>query len=515
MDLSVKRDAVRINELVFDGTADHPVESDLLLPDYCPDIARILKTEATAVADTKSPTTDHLSVSGRFCVKIIYLPDNSGTIRCFSYESAFAHDFDAAGVVSGDMAKVRVRVDYINCRPIGPRRLQIKASVSIAAKVWSSHEEEFVTDCEDNRVELLSRPMKVTSLVGGTEKPFKMEDELEIGYGKPVIATIVKSDANAVMQDYKVISNKIIAKGELLLHTLYATDDENASLETADHTIPISQIIDLEGADEQCICTVAFTVNNVKVEAAQNGDGENRLLMVAVDLNAEASARRMQNFTAVADAYSPVCEMDVQMKPVTLECVTDNIRSAESIRLSVEAPGDGLSAVNDCVVRVDGVNARVQGKSMTITGEMVVSAMGTDLQKGPVSIDKAVPFTLSEQLTEGGENLRCDPEVHVVSSAFSLGSNGIDLRVDCIVTALVFSSASENLVADMSLDETRARECHQKTLTLYFADKGEGLWDIAKRYNTSMDAIRRENNLESDMLPERSMLLVPKKHCAK
>jgi hypothetical protein len=237
--------------------------------------------------------------------------------------------------------------------------------------------------------------------------------------------------------------------------------------------------------------------------------------MIEVSINAEASAHKMQDFTAVADAYSPAFEMNISMKPVALSRIADSIRSTETIRLSLDAPGDGLSSVTDCTVKADSVNARADGKNLVISGEMIVSAIGTDMQNGPACVEKAVPFSITEQLSAPCENMRCDPEVNVVSSAFSLGAGKIDVRADCVIVALVFSQSSENLVADMSLDDTRPRECHQKTLTLYFADKGEGLWNIAKRYNTSMDAIMHENNLETDTLPERSMLLVPRKHCAK
>jgi hypothetical protein len=111
--------------------------------------------------------------------------------------------------------------------------------------------------------------------------------------------------------------------------------------------------------------------------------------------------------------------------------------------------------------------------------------------------------------------MRSEPELTVITVAFSLTSGHIDLRVDCIVSAVIYGLNNENVASDMSLDESRPKDCKQKTLTLYFADKGEEIWDIAKSYNTSMDAIRRENNLEVDSLPERSMLLIPKKHCAK
>ena len=46
-------------------------------------------------------------------------------------------------------------------------------------------------------------------------------------------------------------------------------------------------------------------------------------------------------------------------------------------------------------------------------------------------------------------------------------------------------------------------------LKIYYADEGEGVWDIAKRYNTSVEAIMEENELEGEVLEQRGMLLIP------
>ena len=46
-------------------------------------------------------------------------------------------------------------------------------------------------------------------------------------------------------------------------------------------------------------------------------------------------------------------------------------------------------------------------------------------------------------------------------------------------------------------------------LRLYFAERGERVWDIAKRFGTSVEAIVLENNLESETLPGKIMLLIP------
>ena len=46
-------------------------------------------------------------------------------------------------------------------------------------------------------------------------------------------------------------------------------------------------------------------------------------------------------------------------------------------------------------------------------------------------------------------------------------------------------------------------------LTLYFAKKNESVWDIAKSFSTDSKLIIDENELTSDIIDTRRVLLVP------
>jgi len=44
---------------------------------------------------------------------------------------------------------------------------------------------------------------------------------------------------------------------------------------------------------------------------------------------------------------------------------------------------------------------------------------------------------------------------------------------------------------------------------LYFGIENENVWDIAKRYSTSVDAVMEENELNGEKLENGGMLLIP------
>ena len=50
---------------------------------------------------------------------------------------------------------------------------------------------------------------------------------------------------------------------------------------------------------------------------------------------------------------------------------------------------------------------------------------------------------------------------------------------------------------------------HTDALILYFGEKGENLFDIARKYSTDLSVIMAENNIETKILTEEKMLLIP------
>lgn len=65
-------------------------------------------------------------------------------------------------------------------------------------------------------------------------------------------------------------------------------------------------------------------------------------------------------------------------------------------------------------------------------------------------------------------------------------------------------------ITDIFVDEEKPKEKDKKTaITLYYAEPGEELWNIARRYCTSVEKIKAENDIEEDNLQDRNMLFIP------
>ena len=85
----------------------------------------------------------------------------------------------------------------------------------------------------------------------------------------------------------------------------------------------------------------------------------------------------------------------------------------------------------------------------------------------------------------------------------------MDVRIELTVTASIFEMVEKKVVTQISMMEDQPKKTAASALTIYYCDAGESVWDIAVRYNTTVQAIMGENQLADETVPEKCMLLIP------
>ena len=85
----------------------------------------------------------------------------------------------------------------------------------------------------------------------------------------------------------------------------------------------------------------------------------------------------------------------------------------------------------------------------------------------------------------------------------------IELRAEIGYRMTVCSCVTRTAVTQITADDDAPVRQPDNALILYYADKGEQVWEIAKRFCSRPADILSENDLEEDTLTEDIMLLIP------
>lgn len=287
MDIQVTNKVIGTTESLFDDFDERPVDCDFVLPDYLPDIAAVLKCTMKPVVQSKQLSGDRLIADGVANLRVLYLDEARKCVRSCEFTQPFTSTFNVKNAGVGACIRLDAKPNYVNCRATSPRRLDIHGAFSVKLKVTAEGGQEVVSSARGEGVYTRTKPLYYTVPASSAEKPFTISEVLELGSGKLPAETLIRSEAVANVQDCKMMPGKVILKGEVLLCTLYANDTVAGTMDRVEHEIPFSQIVDVDGLDEEWFCDCRADVTVCDVHITQNPNGENVLLSVSIKLQAQ------------------------------------------------------------------------------------------------------------------------------------------------------------------------------------------------------------------------------------
>ena len=88
------------------------------------------------------------------------------------------------------------------------------------------------------------------------------------------------------------------------------------------------------------------------------------------------------------------------------------------------------------------------------------------------------------------------------------GESRLEIKTEMKARGIVLSCCVRKYISDITLVENTGEKEANCALTIYYSDCGS-VWDIAKRYHTTVDAIKNENDISSDRVENGGMLLYP------
>ncbi|MDR2655623.1 MAG: DUF3794 domain-containing protein [Oscillospiraceae bacterium] len=510
MELTVNKETIAINETAYEGNQELPIESDFILPDYCPDVIRILNCGVVPTITSKQSAGDKIIIDGIAAINLIYLTEGGAV---FEYETKlpFSRTVALKAPVVNPIVTVNPSADYVNCRALSQRRVDVRGAVSIYVKVLARHEESIITGASGQNVQLRKETVSVSAVCGSADKQFTVREELELSSSKAPIKCIISKICNARTTDVKVMANKVVLKGDLDVNLIYTSEDQGNELFKCAFTLPISQVFEVDGVGEDCRCLVNLCVYDSSIELRPDIDGEGSAIDLEVGIEAAIRAYNSCDIETVCDLYSTNYESSYQAKPLSLNCLSELVSEQYTERNVFDLPEGDIVSVDGLWANAAARGARISDGELTVSSIVKISILVRNTAGGIRYFDRIIDSDFKYKLKSASGNMTADAGVSVRSSDYEINGGGsIEIKIVFDVRASVFSQTRKNIIYDINIDQAAKKSYDNlPALTLYFAGSDESIWDIAKKYNTSVSAILEQNQIEEEVLQDRQMLLIP------
>lgn len=513
MDFKVNREIFSTNEVVFDGSNEQAIELDYILPDYFPEIFRVLKCQLSPRIVSHSINGDKLTYELVVGIRVLYISENSNALRSMEQKLNYTKNIDLGKSVEKPAVSLLPKTDYINCRVVNQRRLDFRGAVSIKSKIMAEKKQQVITDAFGSNVQLKKSIVTYPTNRLVASKRATIVESLDLGSTKPQIISIARSDANAMVLDHKIITNKLITKGEANINMLYTCEKDNAdSLEAMQFNIPFSQIIDIDGINDNYEAIIKVNVISCEIiPGGSNGDSTEAECEIVLMIDCVAS--RYDNVEIVTDAYSTAHPCKFNVVDAKIEKKPMPIDENQTARATIEYREGDITSVYDAWSKITNLNSRMDSNSQSIvmTGNCNFYVVASNENGSPIYLESDLPFEYIMKANGMNSDSYAEPKAMVISCSYNLTStNSVEVKAEIKIGGYLYEASNEKLISDIEVDDSTQKERDGGyALKLYFAEEGEDIWEIAKKYSTSIKSIMEENELTSDSVSKKGMLLIP------
>ncbi len=504
MQLNTVEQNMMTSEIVYDSFLEQGIECDVVLPDYCPDILKILSCTAEPSFTLVQAVGAQLAIDGSTKITMTYLSEDS-KIHTSEHKVAFSKTVELKSTVENAVIYYSAQPDYVNCRAVNRRRADIHGAFTISFKVISQKKEKVLSEAQGDGIQLLKKRETVSDIIGTYCRSTTIREEIELEDGNDSIKEIIRCSCSASVTDYKAISNKVIAKGEIKVDILYTSDNNEKDLNTFSFTVPISHIADIEGVDEDCRCDVRFTVASCEINETSDGLGVSLEAVFCTDIK----VYRDNEAQIVSDCYSTMYECGYDVKSIScMQCIK-SMRESQTFHHELKMP-DGAQNASDIWCRTLFAGNEEKDGAVCVKGKLIVCMVALNEENEPVYFEQPLDIELCRIEKYPIQQIYADIQLMFTACRWKIDGDTLKLDADVSITGTINRIVKEDAVCAVNIDEEKGRKSSSNAaITVYFADEGESIWEIAKKYNTSVYAVMEENSLECDKVSKRSMLLIP------
>ncbi|MBE6688350.1 MAG: hypothetical protein E7588_03610 [Ruminococcaceae bacterium] len=487
------------------------IENEVILPDYCPDVAKVVKADIVPRVTSKNIYSDdsglNIAADGTVLFKVIYLAEGSPKLYSTFFTENFSHTFKVQADKSSDFenvfAYINLTPENVSCRPCASRRMTIKCDISVCPEIRLNRPVEYFTE-DESECELLTQKLSLCSMCGMNEADYNVSEKIILPRELPPVGEITDCDIRYVTESLKIANCKAVFNATAYFTCFYDSPEGSISF---CQPIELSQIIDVPDAEDGTDGELRFTPTSLRADTDVDNYGENRVITLDFSYTAHAVVFTNREFDAAADVFSPTREITAETGDCNLRRYCQSVYEKVQIPASLRLKNPDITSFEDIRPTAYIRGWVAENGVLTADCRMNIKMIGS-YDGGFDGIEENIDFSVHTKLNDI-PSPQCDLSIAVREVDCVPSGSSIEVRADAVLTGSIFSQSSARFVKTLSVGEKKKDEC-RPPIILYYPSERETLWEIAKKYSLSQSSLRDFNGMESDKITEK-VLKIPMK----
>lgn len=514
--IDVIKENVQYEQLLREGSTNHVLKGEYLIKDSHPDAHQILGVDAKATITNKEILADKVMVEGQINYSVLYLSeDETGTQRVDSVNLSekFADYLDLNSEEHRILCDVECVVEHIQANIMNERKISIDGVRSTKWNIYKIQEVEFVKDIEGSEdVQVQRKNEEVNQIKGQKDIDFIGKSIIKVTMDKPEIDEVLKYSLMLHKKEVKLGENKVYFGCYCKVEALYKGRNEDEIILLQDD-VYLSKEEELVGVNSEMMSCYEIDIVNSDCAVMPDDLGENRILNIEFAAKGNVKVVSKEKIDVIKDAYSPSMSMDLVKNKCELGVVNGNMTTDVILKDNLYLKDEDERIGNIIMVYGNTIitDKVAEDDKVKVEGVVKVSALyKTSDETCSINMcDGEIPFTTVLDIKGTKPNMNVVAKVSLESLDGTVEANTVAIRATLSVNAKVLYNESKNWIIDVIENKEDKKE-KKSSVTIYVVAKGDTLWELAKKYNTTINELEKINDLdESEELNIGQRLIIP------
>lgn len=508
---------IEMNQVVKRLTDQFVLDEDFNVPDSKNDVEKIVASSGKVRIDEMKPVENYLRVQGTVHFQILYVAE--GIEPTFSslegkipfVEMVYVEDGADVGL---DVKHARAEIAV---NPIHSRKMRMKAMVELTLESEKQRQEEIPIDVQcDCSILKKEKELELLQLHTTKKDMYRIKEEITLPGTKESIGVMLWSDITNRKADTKLAVDELQITGELLVFCFYESPD--GKIDWVEQTVPYQGRVECYGVDETMFHHVQANLEDIHAEVRVDEDGEMRIIGIEGTLQLYIAVYEEEKVDVLEDLYSLEMHCIPERKEVAYEQLVIQNHSKCKVMERLNVPELGHEVLQIChssgVIRVDRMEQRTDG--VLVEGALYISflyvrandSMPFDTWQG------AVPFSHLIECNAREEELKYHISALLEQLSITLqGGDEIEVKAVLAFCGFFRRAMKEEMIQNVKMEPIASEELEKRpSIVGYTVKENDDLWGLAKRYGTSVDAIKMVNELTAETLKAGDRLLIFKEN---
>lgn len=492
MSIEIIKGNFNIEELKGTSEIQSLVETEVYLNTNKEDIENIIWVEGRVEILNTMIIKDKVLVSGAVKYNILYKSiEEEENIYVVEASKDFNEEILIQGIKEGMEANVEANIEFIE-HELEENKIQLSSVVNIKSEVEEIKTLEIIEDLEGRQdLEVLRETINYQEVYGRETSFADIGETIKIEDNKAEIEKVIKFYVEGKEIESVVSDDRIIVSGEAIVTMIYLGDNDIYSVK---ERLPFNHFIEMPGLEEGSKGEVELEVVEAVYEVLEDDLEEMRLIDVSIKIKATGKAYDDTSKDLIVDAYSTKENILLEKEEMNIPERIKDIDHEEELDFDIKINAIDILDINCSHNTLD---KRYIDGEIIIEGVLNVDVYYIDrIGRGISSYKDHFPYKSNIPYESDSTNFSIDINSKLGDTEYTLRRDSLSLKNNINYEIRLNKDRKFSGIKSIETTGDMIDKSHMPSITIYIVQKGDILWDVARRYNTTTDEILRSNNLE-------------------